>query len=463
MLKKVLVANRGEIALRIIRECKDNNIETVSVYSTEDRDSLHVLMANQSVCIGPASPTESYLNKEALIEVALSTGCDSIHPGFGFLSESSEFSRMCLENGINFIGPKAEIIDKMGNKSEARKTMIEADVPVVKGSDGVVESPEKAEEIAEEIGLPILIKASSGGGGRGMRIVRDRSQIRGLFSEAKAEAEAAFGDGSLYIEKLIENPKHIEVQVLADNFGNVIHLGERNCSVQRKNQKLLEEAPAFCLSKSSREKLYTAAVRAAEFSQYTGVGTVEFVVDEDENFYFIEMNTRIQVEHPITEMVTGVNIVKEQLRIASGLPLRIKQEDVKLQGHAIECRICAENPSEGFRPSPGTIEFLHLPCGNDVRVETGVYNGCKISPYYDSMIAKIIVHDSTRIKAVRKMRRALEEMVVRGIDTNIGLQHVILYNKEFLRGHYNTSFMATQLEGMLRLLDTAKDIRELEN
>lgn len=462
MLKKVLVANRGEIALRIIRECKDNNIETVSVYSTEDKESLHVLMANKSVCIGPPSPNESYLNKEALIQVALATGCDSIHPGFGFLSESADFSQMCEDNNIIFIGPKADVIDKMGNKSEARRTMIEAGVPVVKGSEGTVNCVLDAKNIAKDIGLPILIKASAGGGGRGMRIVREEEDIEKLFFEAKSEAEAAFGDGSLYIEKLIENPKHIEVQVLADNHGNIIHLGERNCSIQRKNQKLLEEAPAFCLSNPTKDNLYEAAVMAARSANYRGAGTIEFVVDEKENFYFIEMNTRIQVEHPVTEMITGVNIVKEQLRIASNLPISVKQEEVKMEGYAIECRICAENPSENFRPSPGTIEFLHLPCGNDVRVETGVYNGCNISPYYDSMIAKIIVHDSTRIKAVRKMRRALEEMVVRGIDTNIALQHVILYNKEFLRGHYNTSFMDSQLEDMLKLLNTAKDIRELE-
>lgn len=461
MLKRVLVANRGEIALRIIRECKDNNIETVAVYSTEDKESLHVLLANRAVCIGEPRPSESYLKKESLIEVALLTECDAIHPGFGFLSENEEFAQMCRDNGICFIGPDSETIAHMGNKAKARESMIAAGVPVVPGSDGLVKDVASAIEIAKEIGLPILIKAASGGGGRGMRIVRNEDEIEKLYLEAKSEAESAFGDGSLYIEKFIENPRHVEVQILGDNFGNIIHLGERNCSIQRKNQKLLEEAPAFFLSDTLKESLYEAAVKAAKYCNYKGAGTVEFIVDKDK-FYFIEMNTRIQVEHTVTEMITGINIVKEQLRIASGLALNIKQEDVVIKGYAIECRICAEKPSENFRGSPGKVELIHFPCGNDVRVESAVYSGCNISPFYDSMIAKIIVFGKTRIEAVRKMRRALEEMVVRGIDTNLALQHIILHNKEFLRGNYDTSFMDSQLDDMIRLLDVAIDISEMQ-
>ncbi|MDY6038335.1 MAG: acetyl-CoA carboxylase biotin carboxylase subunit [Eubacterium sp.] len=459
MLKRVLVANRGEIALRIIRECLDRSIETVAIYSTEDKDALHVLLANQAVCVGDAPPSESYLNADNIIEAALGTGCDAIHPGFGFLSENSEFAALCEENGIKFIGPSAKVIRQMGNKSSARSLMEKAGVPTVPGSCGAVKSLDEAGKIASDIGFPILIKASAGGGGRGMRRADSESEVAGAFDEAKAEARAAFGDDTVYIEKLIENPRHIEVQILSDSFGNTIHLGERNCSIQRKNQKMLEEAPAFGFNQSLREKICSAAVRAAKICGYESAGTVEFVLDKDNNFYFIEMNTRIQVEHPVSEMVTGVNLVAEQLRIASGLPLNLKQEDIEIKGHAIECRICAEDPLNNFSPSPGKVEFVHFPGGNGIRVESALYSGCKISPYYDSMAAKVIVYGETRIEAVRRMRRALEETIIRGVDTTLTLQYLILFNKAFLRGGYDTSFIQKEQKNLIGLIETASKIR----
>lgn len=459
MLKRVLVANRGEIALRIIRECLDKNIETVAIYSSADKDSLHVLLANESVCVGAAPPSESYLKMDNIIEAALGTGCDAVHPGFGFLSENPAFAALCEENGIKFIGPSSNVIKQMGNKSAARELMMKAKVPTVPGSDGAVTDIETAKSIAEKIGFPILIKASAGGGGRGMRRANSLEDIERAFDEARAEARAAFGDDTVYIEKLILSPKHIEVQVLSDSYGKTIHLGERNCSIQRKNQKMLEEAPAFAFDQGLRDRMCEAAVKAAEACNYEGAGTVEFVLDSENNFYFIEMNTRIQVEHPVTEMVTGVNIVAQQIRIASGLPLDIDQSDVKIKGHAIECRICAENPVRDFAASPGHVNMVHFPGGNGVRVESALYSGCDISPYYDSMAAKIIVYGDTRVEAVRRMRRALEETIIEGIDTTLLLQYLILFNRVFLRGNYNTSFIEKEQESLLELLRTATDIR----
>lgn len=459
MLKRVLVANRGEIALRIIRECLDKNIETVAIYSSADKDSLHVLLANESVCVGAAQPSESYLKMDNIIEAALGTGCDAVHPGFGFLSENPAFAALCEENGIKFIGPSSNVIEQMGNKSAARELMMKAKVPTVPGSDGAVMDIETAKSIAEKIGFPILIKASAGGGGRGMRKANSLEDIERAFDEARAEARAAFGDDTVYIEKLILSPKHIEVQVLSDSYGKTIHLGERNCSIQRKNQKMLEEAPAFAFDQGLRDRMCEAAVKAAEACNYEGAGTVEFVLDTENNFYFIEMNTRIQVEHPVTEMVTGVNIVAQQIRIASGLPLDIDQSDVKIKGHAIECRICAENPVRDFAASPGHVNMVHFPGGNGVRVESALYSGCDISPYYDSMAAKIIVYGDTRVEAVRRMRRALEETIIEGIDTTLLLQYLILFNRVFLRGNYNTSFIEKEQESLLELLRTATDIR----
>ena len=459
MLKRVLVANRGEIALRIIRECLDKNIETVAIYSSADKDSLHVLLANESVCVGAAPPSESYLKMDNIIEAALGTGCDAVHPGFGFLSENPAFAALCEENGIKFIGPSSNVIEQMGNKSAARELMMKAKVPTVPGSDGAVTDIETAKRIAEKIGFPILIKASAGGGGRGMRRANSLEDIERAFDEARAEARAAFGDDTVYIEKLILSPKHIEVQVLSDSYGKTIHLGERNCSIQRKNQKMLEEAPAFAFDQGLRDRMCEAAVKAAEACNYEGAGTVEFVLDSENNFYFIEMNTRIQVEHPVTEMVTGVNIVAQQIRIASGLPLDIDQSDVKIKGHAIECRICAENPVRDFAASPGHVNMVHFPGGNGVRVESALYSGCDISPYYDSMAAKIIVYGDTRVEAVRRMRRALEETIIEGIDTTLLLQYLILFNRVFLRGNYNTSFIEKEQDSLLELLRTATDIR----
>lgn len=455
MLKKVLVANRGEIAVRIIRECRDNGIETVAVYSTADEHALHTHISSEAVCIGGYRTADSYLNMANIIEAAKGTGCDAIHPGFGFLSENSTFAEMCEKEGIKFIGPSAKVIDTMGNKAAARKLMIAEGVPVVPGSEGVVNSAEEASEIAESIGYPVLLKASAGGGGRGMRKAYSKEEVVEAFTAASSEALSCFGDGSMYVEKLIENPRHIEVQILADAHGNVIHLGDRDCSIQRRNQKMIEEAPAWGLSESVRQNMGRDAVRAAKAVGYENAGTIEFVVDKDENYYFIEMNTRIQVEHPVTEMVTGINIVKEQLRIASGLVLSVKQEDVKLNGHAIECRITAEKVFDNFAPCPGKVEFIHFPAGAGVRVDSALYNGCEISPFYDSMVAKVIVKGDNRLEAVRKMRRALEETIIMGVDTTLPVQHLLMYNQAFLRGGYNTGFIEENLSKVLKIYETA--------
>ena len=451
MFQRILVANRGEIAVRIIRACREMDIETVAVYSTADAEALHVQLATRSVCVGGPKAADSYLNMQNLLSAALATGCDAVHPGFGFLSENPEFARLVEKCGMVFIGPSGDVMEKMGSKSAARQLMTAAGVPVVPGSDGPVETAAQAAEIAEQLGYPVLIKASAGGGGRGMRRADDPRQLEAAFETARAEAVACFGDGELYLEKLIPDPKHIEFQILADQQGHVIHLGERDCSIQRRNQKLMEESPSKALTPQLRREMGEAAVKAARAADYRNAGTVEFVLDSQGRYYFIEMNTRIQVEHPVTEMVTGLDLVREQIRIAAGLPLSLTQEEVRMEGHAIECRINAEDPAHDFRPHPGKVEFLHLPGGFGVRTDTALYPGYSLSPYYDSMVAKVIVRGSTRLEAVRRMRRALEELMVRGFPTNQDLEYLILYHPEYLKGTYTTSFLERELEGLLAL------------
>ena len=450
MFRRILIANRGEIAVRIIRACKEMGIETVAVYSTADSSSLHVHLADMAVCIGPAASAQSYLNVQNILSAATRLGCDAIHPGYGFLSENSEFARLVEQCGMVFIGPDADVIDKMGDKAAARELMQKAGVPVVLGSDGLVPDAAAAREIADSIGYPVLIKATAGGGGRGMRQVYAPEELENAFATASAEAQSCFGDGSVYVEKLILDPKHIEFQILADKQGHVVHLGERDCSVQRRNQKMIEESPSRALTPELREKMGQAAVLAAKAAGYHSAGTIEFVLDKDGNFYFIEMNTRIQVEHPVTEMVTGIDLIKEQIRIAAGQELPFTQEEIHLTGHAIECRINAENPREGFRPCPGRIEGLFLPGGMGVRVDSAVYQGYAIPPYYDSMVAKVIVHGDTRLEAIRRMRRALEEFIVEGVDTHTELQYLILHHEEFGRGQFTTSFVERHLSELMR-------------
>ena len=449
MFRRILIANRGEIAVRIIRACIEMNIETVAVYSTADKESLHVKLATQAVCIGPARAADSYLNMKSILTAAVETNCDAIHPGFGFLSENSDFARLCKECNIKFIGPKADVIDAMGNKAMAKSMMRSGNVPVVPGSIGAVKDYAQVEEIAEQIGYPVLLKASAGGGGRGMRRAASKEQLESAYEEAKAEARACFGNDEMYIEKLILHPRHIEFQILADEFGNVVHLGERDCSIQRKNQKLIEESPCMLLSEELRKKMGEAAVNAAKASGYTNAGTVEFVLGENENFYFIEMNTRIQVEHGVTEMVTGIDLIKEQIRIAFHQPLDFNQEDVHLNGHAMECRINAEDPAKGFLPNSGKITFLNLPGGPGVRVDTLLYNGYETSPFYDSMMAKIIVHAPTRLEMIRKMRRALIELSTEGITTTSDFDYLILYHPDFIKGKFNVDFIEEHMEEIL--------------
>lgn len=451
MLRRVLIANRGEIAVRIVRTCRELGIETVAVYSTEDQEALHVQLATESVCIGPARAADSYLNQTAILTAALASGCEAVHPGYGFLSENASFADACVQNGLIFIGPSGDVIRRMGNKAAARALMQASGVPVVPGSDGPVPDATAAARVAEEIGYPVLIKASAGGGGRGMRRVNTPEELPALFEAARGEAEACFGDGELYVEKLILNPRHIEFQLLADRHGQVVHLGERDCSIQRKNQKLMEETPSKALSASLRARMGQAAVTAAKAAGYESAGTVEFVLDREGQFYFIEMNTRIQVEHPITELVTGIDLVREQLRIATGLPLSRRQEDIHLSGHAIECRINAEDPRAGFRPTPGQVGFLNLPGGPGVRVDTALYSGCTVSPCYDSLCAKIAVHAPTRLEALRRLRRALEELVLEGISTTADLGYLISYDPDFIRGSYDTGFLEQHLEEFLQL------------
>lgn len=441
MIKKVLIANRGEIAVRIIRACRELGIATVAVYSTGDANALHAKIADEAVCIGPASSAESYLNMRSIIAACEITGADAVHPGFGFLSENAHFARTCEKCGITFVGPKPESIEMLGDKAQAKETMKNASVPVILGSDGAVKDMETAINLAKEIGYPVMVKASAGGGGRGIRIVRDESELESQITAAKTEAMACFGNDEIYIEKFIENPKHIEIQILADNFGNIIHLGERDCSMQRRNQKVLEETPSPIMTDELREKMGASAVAAAKVCGYRNAGTIEFLVDKNLNYYFMEMNTRIQVEHPITEAVTGVDLVKQQLLIASGKELDIKQEDIHLTGHAIECRINAENPEQNFRPSPGVINSLHIPGGLGVRVDSAVYQGYEIPPYYDSMIAKLICFGPDRESAIAKMTWALSEFIVDGVSTNIDFQLKLIRRDEFLDGRYDNGFL----------------------
>ena len=446
MLNKVLIANRGEIAVRIIRACREMNIKTVAIYSDIDKDSLHTKLADEAICVGSAAPSKSYLNVKNILEAANVTGADGIHPGFGFLSENAKFAKMCTESNIKFIGPSAEVINLMGNKTNAKQLMKDAGVPTVPGSDGKLNSLEEAKKIAKKVGYPVMLKASSGGGGKGIRLCNNEEELINYYDIVKQEAKVSFNDDELYLEKCIVNPRHVEIQILADEYGNCIHLGERDCSLQRNNQKVLEESPSTVLDNNLRKKMGEAAIKAVKAAKYANAGTIEFLVDKDKNFYFMEMNTRIQVEHPVTEWVTGVDIVKEQLRIASGEKLGYTQKDIHFNGHSIECRINAENPYKNFRPSPGEIKELNLPGGNGVRIDTAVYTGYKIPPVYDSMIAKLIVHGKDRDEAIAKMKRALDECVIDGIDTNIDFLYKILENKNFQSGNFDTSFIKKEFD-----------------
>lgn len=441
MFDKILIANRGEIAIRIIRACRELGIGTVAVYSTADKSALHAQIADEAICIGGPRSSDSYLNTKALIAACEITGAKAIHPGFGFLSEDSSFVKLCDKCGIKWIGPNAAAMEAMGNKANAKGAMIEAGVPVVTGSDGVVESLEDAKKISAEIGYPVLVKASAGGGGRGIRRADSEEELEEALSAAKQEAIQFFGNGDVYIEKFIVNPRHVEIQIIADEHGNAVHLGERDCSCQRRNQKVLEESPSPIMTPELREKMGQAALRAAKVYGYYNAGTVEFLVDKDKNFYFMEMNARIQVEHPVTEMVTGVDLIKEQIRIAMGLPLSFSQEDIELTGHVIECRINAEDPKQNFRPCPGKIQSIHMPGGFGVRIDTAVYQGYQIPPYYDSMIAKLIVKGRNREEAITKMKVALSEMLIEGIQTNIDFQLNLLRDKEFESGDFDIGFL----------------------
>jgi acetyl-CoA carboxylase, biotin carboxylase subunit len=442
MFKRICIANRGEVAVRIIRACKELGIETVAIYSSADADALHTQLATFSVCVGSARSTDSYLNISNILSAAIYYHCDAVHPGFGFLSENAAFARMVEQCGMVFVGPPASVMEMMGDKSKAKQAMREAGIPVVEGSQGVLSDAAQASELADRIGYPVILKAAYGGGGRGMRIVEKSDEVNDAFEIASTEAKNAFGNGDMYLEKYVRDPKHIEFQLLGDAFGNVVHLFERDCSIQRRNQKLIEESPSRFLDDDLRHEMGNAAVKAAKSIGYQNAGTIEFLVDKDRNFYFMEMNTRLQVEHGVTEMVTGVDIVKEQFRIASGLPLSFTQDEIRLSGHAIEVRINAEDPKNNFTPAPGTLSFLHFPAGPKVRVDSAMYNGSLISPYYDSMIAKIIAFDTQRLGAIKKLRAALEECVIEGVTTNIDMQYLILHHAEFLKGNYTTSFMA---------------------
>ncbi|MGI6451268.1 MAG: acetyl-CoA carboxylase biotin carboxylase subunit [Desulfitobacteriia bacterium] len=444
MFNKILIANRGEIAVRIIRACRELGIQTVAVYSEADREALHVDLADQAVCIGPARAKESYLNTENIISATVLTGAEAIHPGFGFLAENSKFAEMCRECNITFIGPTPEVIESMGNKAKARQMMSAAGVPIIPGVEGILQDFKHTVKVAKSLGYPVMLKASAGGGGKGIRIVRSAEELKKAYDTARSEAKAAFNNDALYLEKLIEEPRHIEFQILGDNYGQVIHLGERDCSIQRLNQKVIEEAPSTALTPKQREKMGEAAIRAAKAVGYQSAGTVEFLVDKNGSFYFMEMNTRIQVEHPVTELVTGIDIVQEQIKIAAGEKLGIKQEDVRIKGHAVECRINAENPSLGFRPSPGKADILLWPGGSGVRLDSALYNGYTIPPNYDSMIAKLITYGRDRHEALSKMRRALAEFIIEGIDTNIEFLFQILNNENFINGQIDTSFLSKE-------------------
>ncbi len=444
-MNKILVANRGEIAVRIIRACKEMNIKTVAVYSEADKDSMHTRLADETICIGPAESAKSYLDVKNIIEAASITGADSIHPGFGFLAENSKFAKICKESNIKFIGPDYKVIEKMGNKSNAKEMMRQAGVPVILGSDGSLKGLNDAKNIANKIGYPVMLKAAAGGGGKGIRIVNTPEELEENYNIVKQEAKISFSDDEIYMEKYIKNPRHIEVQILADEFGNVVQLGERDCTIQRRHQKVLEETPSIVIDNKLRNKLGEAAIKVAKVAGYTNAGTVEFLVDSDRNFYFMEMNTRIQVEHPITEENTGIDLIKEQIRIAAGEKLKFRHSKIEAVGHSIECRINAENPLKNFRPCPGKIIGLNLPGGNGIRVDTAIYEGYVIPPNYDSMIAKLIVHGNSRNEAIAKMKRALEELVIEGVETNIDFLLKIITNLNFIRGNYDTSFIEKEI------------------
>ena len=448
MLTKVLIANRGEIAVRIIRACREMEIRTVAIYSEADKNALHTKLADEAICIGPAQSAKSYLNMKAILEAACLTGADSIHPGYGFLSENASFAKICEEMGIKFIGPKSKLIELLGNKSKAKETMKKAGVPVVRGSEGLLASKKQAVELAEEIGYPVMLKASAGGGGRGIRVAYSKDELEKEYDLVRQEAKISFNDDSIYLEKFIENPRHVEIQVLADEKGNCVHLGERDCSVQRRNQKVLEESPSGILDSKTRTKMGEVAVKAVKEIGYTNAGTIEFLVDKNLDFYFMEMNTRVQVEHPVTEMVTGIDIIKEQIKIASGEKLSFTQKDIKFTGHSMEARINAENPEKNFMPCPGTITGLHLPGGNGVRVDTAIYSGYTVPPTYDSMLAKIIVHGKDRNESIAKLKSAIAELVVEGIQTNADFILKILSNEDFVNNNYDTSF----IQKLLRMI-----------
>ena len=442
MIKKVLIANRGEIAVRIIRACREMGIETVAVYSEADREALHTKLADESVCIGPAPSSESYLSMDRIISATIITGADAIHPGFGFLSENSRFAELCEQCSITFIGPNSKVIAKLGNKQEARNTMAEAGVPVIPGSTEPIYDAAAGAEIAAEVGYPVIVKAALGGGGKGMRVANTPEEFEQSFLTAQKETRMAFGDDTMYIEHFVQHPRHIEFQILADHYGNVVHLGERDCSIQRNHQKMIEESPSAALSSKLRMQMGDAAVRAAKASGYQNAGTIEFLLEKNGSFYFMEMNTGIQVEHPVTEWVTGIDLIKEQIRIASGKKLSFGQSDIHLNGHSIECRINAENPAKGFRPSPGTVTDMYLPGGKGIRIDSAIYSGYAIPPYYDSMVAKLSVWAKNRGEAVRKMQSALGEVIIEGIETNVDYQYEILNHPKYLSGDVDIEFIA---------------------
>ena len=441
MFGKILIANRGEIAVRIIRACREMGIRTVAVYSEADRDALHTQLADEAVCIGKAQSTDSYLNMERILSATIATKAEAIHPGFGFLSENSRFVEMCEKCNVAFIGPSAEVISRMGNKSEAKNTMRRAQVPVVPGTKEPIYTVAEAQEAVKEIGFPVMIKASAGGGGKGMRVARNEQEFAKLFETAQQESVHSFSDNTMYLERFVENPRHVEVQILADKYGNVIHLGERDCSVQRRHQKMIEESPCIAIADKLRKRMGETAVSAAKAAGYECAGTIEFLLDQSGEFYFMEMNTRIQVEHPVTEFVSGVDLIKEQIRIAAGEPLSVRQKDIEIRGHAMECRINAEDPERHFMPCPGRITDLHLPGGNGIRVDTAVYNDYAIPPYYDSMIAKIIVYDKDRRSAIRKMISALGEVAIEGVKTNVDFLYELLNQPDFQEGNITTDFI----------------------
>ena len=456
MFKKVLVANRGEIALRIIRACKELGIATVAVFSEADTESLHVRFADEDVCIGPSKSQESYLDPKRIISAAEVTNADAIHPGYGFLAENPDFAEICESCDIKFIGPSSESIRLMGDKALAKDTMKKAGVPVIPGSEGVVESEEVALNLCHRIGFPVIIKASFGGGGKGMRIAENEAGLKKGYQMARTEAEAAFGNPDVYLEKYIANPRHIEFQILGDRFGNVIHLGERDCSLQRRHQKLLEESPSPAVDEKLRARMGEAAVKGAKSVNYESAGTVEFLVDQSQNFYFMEMNTRIQVEHPVTEEVTDIDLIKEQIRLACGEKLGLAQDDIRMKGHAIECRINAEDPDKGFLPAPGTITSFHVPGGHRIRVDTHAYAKYVIPPYYDSMIAKLIAHGKNREEAILKARRALDEFIIEGIPTTIEFHKKILRDERFISGNFNTSLIEEILKEQLQGVEKSR-------